>query len=166
MANFIDRGAWCKDGLHGEKFHHKCVTSKWCPGCGGRNPEPIDHDTEGLSDTGNDSDGPRRPPDPHRERFTQIPDNADFRDLTESPASVPPRSMTLPGPQRPYIQKGIGEKGRQESIAKDPVQKAEKLYSATKQFKLDVRPCRQIETKDGKGYMWTIKDNGTNCALH
>jgi hypothetical protein len=138
MANYIDKESWCKDGLHGKKFHHKNVTSKWCPGCGDPNPDPIDNNVDGLSDV----DEPRRPSNPKRERFTQLPENAEFHDLTQSPAPTLPRSMSLPRPQRPYIHKGIGEQGRQESIAKDPVPKPEKMYSATKQFKLDVRPCR------------------------
>ena len=119
MANFIDKEAWCKDGLHGEKFHHKHVTSKWCPGCGDRNPESINYNTEALFDIGNDSDKQKHPPDPHRQRFTQIPDDAEFRDLTKSLTSVPPRSTILPGRQRSYIQKSIGEKSQQELIAKD-----------------------------------------------
>jgi hypothetical protein len=160
MADYIDKESWCKDGLHGKKFHHKNVASKWCPGCGDRNPDSIDNDTDGLSDADKELNGPKHPPNPNRERFTQVPNNVEFHDLTESPTPVLPRSISLPGPQRPYIHKGIGEQGRQESMAKNPVKKPEKLYSATKQFKLDVRPCRQIETKDGKGYMWTIKDNG------
>jgi hypothetical protein len=166
MANSIDKEAWCKDGLHGEPFHHKHVTSKWCPGCGDRNPEPISHDTEGMSETSKDSEEGRHHPNPNRERFTKIPDDADYQILTESPKLTPPSSITLPGPQRPYIQKGIGEQGRQESIAKNPVPKVEKLYSATKQFKLDVRPCRQIEGKDGKGWVWAIKDNGMNYVIY
>jgi hypothetical protein len=159
MTDYIDKESWCQDGLHGKKFHHRSVTSKRCPGCGDRNPNPID-DIDGLSDVDKDLSGLRRHPDPNRDRFTQVPSDAEFRDLTESPTHPLPRSLSLPGPQRLYIQKGVGEQGRQDSIAKDPTKKPDKIYSATKQFKLDVRPCRQIESKNSKGFMWAIKDNG------
>jgi hypothetical protein len=138
MAENIDKQTWCKDGLHGEKFHHKNVRSKWCPGYRGRNPDPIDNDSEGLSD----ADEPRRPSDSNRERFTEVLNDAEFRDLTDSPRPTGPPSISLPGPKRPYIHRGIGEQGRQKSIKKNPVQKAEKLYSAIKQFKLDIRLYR------------------------
>jgi hypothetical protein len=141
MTDYINKESWCKDGLHGKKFHYKYVASKRCPGCGDRNPDPI-NDNDDLSDVNKNLSESRRPPDPNRERFTQVPDDAEFRDLTESPIPALLRSMSLPGPQRPYIQKGIGEQGRQESITKDPVKKSEKMYSATKQFKLDIRPYR------------------------
>ena len=162
MAEYIDKESWCTEGYRGEKFHHKNVASKRCPGCGDLNPDFIDDAENSLSETNKDSEASRHHPNPNHERFTKIPDDADFQNLTESPNPTPPSSISLHGPQRLYIQKGIGEKGRQESIVKNPVEKAEKLYSATKQFKLDVRPCRQIEGKDGKGYVWTIKDNGMN----
>ena len=165
MADYIDKESWCTDGYRSDKFHHKNVTTKRCPGCGDRNPDFIDDDKNSLSETDKDSKELRNPPNPKRERFTEVPDGADYQILTESPNLTPPPSISLSGHQRAYIQKGIGEKGRQESIAKNPVQKDEKLYCATKQFKLDVRPCRQIETKDGKGYAWTIKDNGINYNL-
>ena len=156
MADYIDKDSWCKDGYRGDKFHHKNVTSKRCPGCGDRNPDFVDDDQDGLSD----AEEPRRPPNPNRERFRRVPDNADYRDLTESSNPTAPPSMSLRGPQRPYIHKGIGEQGRRESITKDPAGGPEKLYSASKQFKLDVRPCRQVPARDGKGFVWSIKDNG------
>jgi len=163
MADYIDKESWCTDGYRGDKFHHRNVTSKRCPGCGDRNPDFIDDDQNSLSEVNKDLEESRHPPNPNRERFTKVPDGADYEILTESPNPTPPSSISLSGSQRPYIQKGIGEKGRQESIAKNPVPKAEKLYSASKQFKLDVRPCRQIESK---GWAWAIKDNGMNYALH
>ena len=166
MAEYIDKESWCTEGYRGEKFHHRNITSKRCPEYGDRNPDFINDVENSLSETNKDSEESRHPPNPNRERFTKIPDGADFQILTESPNPTPPPSISLHGSQRSYIQKGIGEKGRQESIMKDPVEKAEKLYSATKQFKLDVRPCRQIEGKDGKGWAWVIKDNGMNYALY
>jgi hypothetical protein len=166
MTDYIDKESWCTDGYRSNKFHHKNVTSKRCPGCGDRNPDFIDDDQKSLSDTNKDSEETRHTPNPNRERFTKVPDGADYEILSESPKPTAPPSISLSGPQRPYIQKGIGEQGRQESIAKNPVPKAEKLYSATKQFKLDVRPCRQIEGRDGKGWVWVIKDNGMNYVLY
>ena len=102
MIDYIDKESWCKDGLYGKKFHYKHVASKRCPGCGDRNPDPID-DNDGLSDVNKDLSESRRPPDPNRERFTQVPDDAEFRDLTESPIPALPRSISIPRPQRPYI---------------------------------------------------------------
>ncbi len=166
MADYIDKESWCTDGYRGDKFHHRNVTSKRCPGCGDLNPDFIDDNQNSLSEANKDSEELRNPPNPNRERFTKVPDGADYQILTESPKPIPPPSISLSGPQQPYIHKGIGEQGRQESIVKNPVPKAEKLYSATKQFKLDVRPCRQIESRDGKGYAWTIKDNGMNYAVY
>jgi hypothetical protein len=81
------------------------VRSKWCPGYKGRNPDSINNDSEGLSD----ADEPRRPLDLNRERFIEVPNDAEFRDLTDFPRPTGPPFMSLPGLKRPYIYRGIGE---------------------------------------------------------
>ena len=44
-------------------------------------------------------------------RFIEVPENANFQNLIKSPNPTPPLFISLPRPQRPYIQKGIEEKG-------------------------------------------------------
>ena len=88
MADYIDKELQCKDRLRGKKFYYKNITSQWCPGCKDRNLDPIYNNSDGLSDADKESDEPRRPPDPNRERFTQVPNNAEFRDLTEPTISI------------------------------------------------------------------------------
>ena len=112
MADYIDKESWCTDGYRSDKFHHKNVTTKRCPGCGDRNPDFIDDDKNSLSETDKDSKELRNPPNPKRERFTEVPDGADYQILTESPNLTPPPSISLPRHQWPYIQKGIREKGQ------------------------------------------------------
>ena len=82
-------------------------------------------DKNSLSETDKDSKELRNPPNPKRERFTEVPDGADYEILTESPNLTPPPSINLSGHQRSYIQKGIGEKGWQKSITKNPIQQNE-----------------------------------------
>ena len=69
MKDYINKESWCKDGLHCKKFHYKYIALKRCPGCGDRNPDPI-NDNNGLSDINKDLSEPRRPSDPNRKRFT------------------------------------------------------------------------------------------------
>jgi hypothetical protein len=81
------------------------MRSKWYPGYKERNSDPIDNNSEGLSDV----DEPRRPSDPNRKRFTEVSNDAEFRDLIDSPKPTELSSISLPRPKRPYIHRGISE---------------------------------------------------------
>jgi hypothetical protein len=72
---------------------------KWCSGYKGRNLDPINNNNEGLFDV-NES---RRPLNPNRKRFTEVFNDAEFRDLIDSPRPTRPFSISLPKSKRPYI---------------------------------------------------------------
>ena len=112
-----------------------------------------------------------QPPDPNRDRFTNIPEDATVLNLTDSPrpdtiqpdpstTQPPSRAISLPGPQRPYIRQGVGEEGRQESIVKDPSKKKPTNYKETEKYKLVVYPYRQFEVDDYRESMWKTLDGG------
>jgi hypothetical protein len=65
-----------------------------------------------VSDVNDKSVGLKRPLDLNRKRFTQIFNNAVYRDLTESFTNSAPFIIVLPRLQRSYIYKEIDEQGR------------------------------------------------------
>jgi hypothetical protein len=65
-------------GTQAEEILSQKNTSKWCPGYGDPNPDLINNKADNLSDVNK----LRRPLNPKRERFTQVSENAEFRDLT------------------------------------------------------------------------------------
>jgi hypothetical protein len=112
-----------------------------------------------------------QPPDPNRDRFTNIPENATVLNLTDSPRPdiIQPdasttqsssRAMSLPGPQRQYIRQGVGEEGRQDSIAKEASKKKANNYKETEKYKLVVYPCRQFEVDDHRESTWKTLNGG------
>jgi hypothetical protein len=64
-----------------------------------RNPNSIDNNNEGLSDV----DEPKRSLDSNRKRFTEISNDAEFRDLIDSPKPIRPSFINLLRLKRPYI---------------------------------------------------------------
>jgi hypothetical protein len=78
------------------------MTLKECPGYRDRNPNFIDDNKDSLPDA-DDLEEAIRPLNLNRGRFTRAPNNADYRDLTESSKLTPARYINLPGSQRPYI---------------------------------------------------------------
>jgi hypothetical protein len=81
------------------------MRSKWCPGYKERNSDPIDNNNESLSDVNK----PRRPLNLNRKRFIEIPNDAEFRDLTDSPNFTRPSFISLPKLKRPYIYQEINK---------------------------------------------------------
>jgi hypothetical protein len=78
---------------------------KWCSGYKGWNSDPIDNNSEDLFDV----DELRRPLNSNRKRFTEVPNDAEFRDLTDFPKLTRPSSTSLPRLKRPYIYREIGK---------------------------------------------------------
>jgi hypothetical protein len=78
---------------------------KWCSGYKERNLNPIDNNNEGLSDV----DKSRRLLNPNRKRFTEISNDAEFRDLTDFPRLTRPPFISLSKPKRPYIYREINK---------------------------------------------------------
>jgi hypothetical protein len=81
------------------------MRSKWCSRYKERNSNPIDNNNEGLSDV-NES---KRPPDFNRKRFTEVSNDAEFRDLIDSPKPTRPPFISLPKLKRPYIYREISK---------------------------------------------------------
>jgi hypothetical protein len=77
MANYINKKSWCKDKLHDKKFYYKNVIFKWCPRYKDINLDSINNNADNLSDVNK----LRRPLNPKREHFTQLPENAEFYNL-------------------------------------------------------------------------------------
>jgi hypothetical protein len=78
MVNYINKKSWCKDKLYNKKFHHKNIIFKWCPGYEDSNPDFINNNIDSLFDVNE----LRHFLNPKRERFIQLPKNAEFHDLT------------------------------------------------------------------------------------
>ena len=119
MTDYINKELWYTDKYYNNKFHHKNVTLKRCLEYSNRNSDFINNNKNGLSDINKDSEEFRCPLNSNYECFIKVPDNTDFQNLTESPNSTLPSSISLSEPQRLYIHKGIEEKDRQKSIVKD-----------------------------------------------
>jgi hypothetical protein len=75
------------------------MRSKWCSRYKGRNSDLIDNNNEGLFDVNE----PRRPLDLNRKRFTEVLNDAEFRDLTDFSRSTRLSFISLPRLKRPYI---------------------------------------------------------------
>jgi hypothetical protein len=88
MVDCIDKESWCKDKYHGDKFHHKNVNLKRCPGCGDRNPDFINDYKDDLSDADKDSEESRCFLNPNRERFTRVSNNADLSRTCKARSNV------------------------------------------------------------------------------
>jgi hypothetical protein len=78
---------------------------KWYSGCKERNSDPIDNNSEGLSDV----DESKRPLNPNHKRFTEVFNDAEFRDLTDFSRLTGPLFISLSRLKRPYIHRGIGK---------------------------------------------------------
>jgi hypothetical protein len=78
---------------------------KWYPRYKERNPDSIDNDNEGLSNV----DKSKRFLDFNRKRFIEIPNDAEFRDLINSPKPTRPPFINLSKLKRPYIYREISK---------------------------------------------------------
>jgi hypothetical protein len=81
------------------------MRSKWCPGYKERNSNSINNNSEGLFDVNK----PRRPLNSNRKRFTEVLNDAEFRDLINSPNPIRPSFINLSKLKRPYIYREISK---------------------------------------------------------
>jgi hypothetical protein len=171
MAGYFDAGNYCKQAK--TRIHHSTISifDFRCEHCGDLNPnwDSATQNNQSTEDIVYDTRPRSQPPDPNRDRFTSIPENATVLNLADSPHPIkpdpettqpPPRAISLPGPQRPYIRQGIGEEGRQESIVKESSKKKSTNYKETEKYKLVVYPCRQFEVGDHRESIWRTLDVG------
>jgi hypothetical protein len=81
------------------------MRSKWYSRYKGRNLNSINNNSEGLSDV----DELKRLLDSNRKRFTEVFNDAEFRDLIDSPRLTGLSFISLPRLKRPYIYREINE---------------------------------------------------------
>ena len=112
MTDCIDKELQYINRYYSNKFHYKNITLKRYLKYKNLNPDFINNNQNSLSETNKDLKEFQYPLNPNCKCFTKVLDGINYQILTKSPKPILPLSISLSGPQQPYIHKGIGEQDR------------------------------------------------------